>query len=264
MCNIQGHEFSGKSVVVTGAGAGMGKQITLDFLKQGATVVAVEIKEELLVQFQKELLSEYEAEIVNRFLPFVGDVSKQNVNEEMIKQAVNVNGKLDILVNNAGIAGHSEPISETENEDWDRILAVDLTGPMYAIRAAVTQMLAQETGGNIVTIASVAGLKSGRSSVAYTVAKHGLVGLCEHTAWTYLHKGIRSNMVCPGVIKTSMSQGDGKESVFGKQRIRAALDPELVAGETSDISRTVLFLASDKAKFINGASIVVDGGISCG
>lgn len=125
-------------------------------------------------------------------------------------------------------------------------------------------MIEQPEGGNIVTIASVAGLKSGRSSVAYTVAKHGLVGLCEHTAWAYLHKGIRCNMVCPGVIKTSMSSTFEQESPFGVERIKAALDPQVVRGEVGDISRTVLFLASDESKFINGASIVVDGGLSCG
>lgn len=260
----QSLEFAGKSVVVTGAGAGMGKQITLDFLKQGATVVAVEIKEASLQAFKKELSDGYEEELVRRFVPFVGDISEQKTNEDMIKKAIEATGKIDILVNNAGIAGRSEPVTETRNEDWDRILAVDLTGPMYAIREAVSRMLEQDTGGNIVTIASVAGQKSGRSSVAYTVAKHGLIGLCEHTAWAYMHKGIRSNLVCPGAIKTEMSSHTVTESAFGRQRILAALDPQIVTGETGDISRTVLFLASDKAKFINGASIVVDGGLSCG
>lgn len=258
------NEFAGKSVVVTGAGAGMGKQITLDFLKQGATVVAVEINEQALADFIKELVEEYDEELVKRFVPFVGDISTQEANEKMIDKAIELTGKIDILVNNAGIAGRSEPVTELKNEDWDRIIAVDLTGPMYAIRAAVDKMLNQPEGGNIVTIASVAGLKSGRSSVAYTVAKHGLIGLCEHTAWAYLHKGIRCNMVCPGVIKTSMSSTFEQESPFGVERIRAALDPQVVRGEVTDISRTVLFLASDAAKFINGASIVVDGGLSVG
>lgn len=257
-------QFENKSVVVTGAGAGMGKQITKDFLEQGATVVAVEINESSLKSFKQELEEQYDKELVDRFIPFVGDVSTQKTNEDMIARAIEATGEINVLVNNAGIAGRSEPVTETTNEDWERIIAVDLTGPMYAIREAVKRMLEQENGGNIVTIASVAGLKSGRSSVAYTVAKHGLVGLCEHTAWTYLHKGIRSNMVCPGVVKTAMSSKFNEESAFGTERIRAALDPQIVAGIPSDISRTVLFLASDEAKFINGASFVVDGGLSCG
>lgn len=262
--SIDNKEFKGKSVVVTGAGAGMGKQITIDFLEQGAVVIAVEINEEELNKFYEELKAKYDDELVNRFIPFIGDISTQEANEKMIEKAIEVTGEINILVNNAGIAGRSEPVTEVKNEDWDRIIAVDLTGPMYAIRAAVEKMVDQPGGGSIVTIASVAGLKSGRSSVAYTVAKHGLVGLCEHTAWTYLHKGIRCNMVCPGVIKTSMSSTFEQESPFGVERIKAALDPQVVRGEVGDISRTVLFLASDEAKFINGASIVVDGGLSCG
>ncbi len=262
--SIDKKKFAGKSVVVTGAGAGMGKQITTDFLKNGATVIAVEVNDDALNTFYEELKSEYDDELVKRFIPFVGDISTQETNEKMIEKAIEATGRIDILVNNAGIAGRSEPVTEVKNEDWDRIIAVDLTGPMYAIRTAVEKMIEQPEGGNIVTIASVAGLKSGRSSVAYTVAKHGLVGLCEHTAWAYLHKGIRCNMVCPGVIKTSMSSTFEQESPFGVERIKAALDPQVVRGEVGDISRTVLFLASDESKFINGASIVVDGGLSCG
>lgn len=239
-------------------------EITLDFLKRGAVVIAVEINEESLNTLREELLIQYDKELAERCIPFVGDVSKQETNEKMIAKAIEATGEINILVNNAGIAGRSEPITETENEDWNRIIAVDLTGPMYAIREAVKRMLEQPSGGNIVTIASVAGLKSGRSSVAYTVAKHGLVGLCEHTAWTYLHKEIRCNMVCPGVIKTSMSSTFNEESSFGVERIRAALDPQVVRGEATDVSRAVLFLASDESRFINGASIVVDGGLSCG
>ena len=124
-------------------------------------------------------------------------------------------------------------------------------------------MLKQENGGSIVTIASVAGIKGCRSSAAYSVAKHGLVGLCEHTAYTYMHQGIRSNIVCPGAIKTGMTSNPDLENSFGRKRIMSGMDSHFVFGETSDIKEAVLFLASDRAKFINGARLVVDGGISC-
>ncbi len=252
-------EFAGKSVVITGAAAGMGKAITLTFLKNGATVIAVDLNEKALNEL-KESLSEEDQE---RFISFVGDISKQEVNEAMIEKAIEATGEINVLVNNAGIAGHSEPISETTNEDWNRILDVNLNGPMYAIRQAVNQMLKQEKGGNIVTIASVAGIKGCRSSVAYSVAKHGLVGLCEHTAYAYMHQGIRSNMVCPGAIRTGMSAHPELESEFGRARILSGMDSQFVFGETVDITEAVLYLASDRAKFINGAKLVVDGGISC-
>lgn len=256
-------EFSGKSVVITGAAAGMGKAITLNFLKNGATVVAVDINESALDELGRELKENDPHDIAKNFIPFVGDISKQEVNEAMIEKAVNATGEINVLVNNAGVAGHSEPITETANEDWDRILNINLNGPMYAIRAAVTKMLGQESGGSIVTIASVAGIKGCRSSVAYSVAKHGLVGLCEHTAYAYMHQGIRSNIVCPGAIRTGMTSNPELESEFGRSRIMSGMDSQFVFGDTSDISEAVLYLASDRAKFINGAKLVVDGGISC-
>lgn len=256
-------EFLGKSVVVTGAGAGMGKSITEEFLKQGATVIAVDINKNVLDNFKAELEDKYNRDVAEHFIPVVGDISKQETNENMIKKAIEVTGRIDILVNNAGIAGHSEPITETTNEDWNRILEVNLNGPMYAIRAAVTEMLKQENGGNIVSIASVAGIKGCRSSIAYSVAKHGLVGLCEHTAYSYMHKGIRCNIVCPGAIRTGMTSNPELESEFGRSRILSGMDSQFVFGETNDIANAVTFLASDRSKFINGATIVVDGGISC-
>lgn len=257
------NEFDKKSVVVTGAAAGMGKCITEAFIQNGATVVAVDIKEEALLSLKSDIETGYGNDASERLITFCGDISKQEVNEQMVELAVKATGRIDVLVNNAGIAGHSEPITETTNEDWNRILNVDLNGPMYAIRAAVNKMLGQENGGNIVTIASVAGIKGCRSSVAYTVAKHGLVGLCEHTAYAYMHKGIRSNIVCPGAIRTAMSSRPELESSFGRERILSGMDSNLPFGVPGNIADAVLFLASDRAKFINGATLVVDGGVSC-
>lgn len=250
--------FQGKSVVITGAAAGMGKEIMRHFIQEGASVIAVDVNEQALAALEQD--STFQAP--GKLIPFVGDISTEAANEQMIETAIRENGRLDILVNNAGVAGKSEPITELTNESWERILKVDLNGPMYAIRAAVKAMLKQG-GGSIVTIASVAGLKGCRSSVAYTVAKHGLIGLCEHTAYTYLHQGIRSNIVCPGAIRTGMTSTLETESPFGRERILSGMDPDLPFGIPTDIANAVLFLASDASKFINGATLVVDGGASC-
>ena len=184
-------EFTGKSVVITGAAAGMGKAITLNFLKKGATVIAVDLNQKALDELEKSL----SLEIQKKFISFAGDVSKQEVNEAMIEKAVQATGEINVLVNNAGIAGHSEPISETTNEDWNRILDVNLNGP--------------------------------------------------------------------GAIRTGMTSNPELESEFGRARIMSGMDSQFVFGETSDIAEAVLYLASERASFINGAKLVVDGGISC-
>ena len=256
------NSFKNKTVVVTGAAAGMGEQIAIDFLNSGATVIAVDINENTLLDLEEKIKTT-SAEQHKRLITFVGDISKRETNELMIEKAVKATGKIDVLVNNAGVAGHSEPIAETSDEDWNRILSVDLSGPMYAIRAAVKQFLKQENGGNIVTIASMAGLKGCRSCAAYGAAKHGLIGLSENTAFMYMHKNIRSNVVCPGAIKTGMTSKPELENQFGRERIKAGMDPKIPFGTPKDVSNAVLFLASDDARFINGASLVVDGGISC-
>lgn len=155
------YNFENKTVVVTGAAAGMGEQITKDFISQGATVVAVDININALVELKKNIKFDglASAKAAQKLIIFEGDISKRETNEAMIAKAVEETGKLDVLVNNAGVAGHSEPIADTSDDDWNRILSVDLNGPMFAIRAAVKQFLEQENGGNIVTIASMAGLK---------------------------------------------------------------------------------------------------------
>lgn len=257
------NSFSKKSVVVTGAGAGMGRKITEDFISQGATVIAVDIKEEALMKSKEEIEKKYSKDCLNLYVPFAGDISKQEVNAQAIEKAVEITGKIDILINNAGVAGRSEPITETADSEWDRILSVNLSGAMYAMRAAVNQMLKQKSGGNIVTVASLAGIRGCRSSAAYGAAKHGLIGLCENTAYMFMHKNIRSNIVCPGAIRTGMTSHPELENEFGRERIKSGMDSNMVYGEPEDVSNAVLFLASDDAKFINGATLVVDGGISC-
>lgn len=252
--------FEKKSVVVTGAGAGMGKEITLRYLAEGAYVTAADYNEVTLKELEKEVA---EKSYPGKLKTYVADISSRKDVEGMIDYAVREFGSLDILVNNAGICGRNEPVGELEDELWDRVLAVNLTGTMYAMRKAVNVMLTQESCGNIVNIASVAGLKGCRASSAYTVSKHGVVALTEHTAYMYLHEGIRVNAICPGGIRTDMAANHTNESKFGFERVRGGMDPDFVFGEKKNIADAVLFISSEEASFINGANLVVDGGISC-
>lgn len=248
--------FEGKSVVVTGASSGMGRQIALDFAKEGATVVAVARRKERL----EELVAQAEG-LAGKILAYAGDISSQEVCEGMIDYAVKECGKLDILVNNAGIMDEFVPIAEMSNELWDKVMKVNLDGPIFAMRKAVQVMLEKETKGNIVNVASIGGVRGCRAGVAYTASKHALVGATKNTAFMYAGK-IRCNVVCPGGVETEVMNSQTNISQFGMGRIMSGLDTSIPAGQSEDISETVLFVASDAAKFMTGAEIVVDGGVS--
>ena len=249
--------FKGKCVVVTGASSGMGRKIALDFAKEGATVIAVARRLERLEEIAKEAES-----FVGKILPYQGDISLEEVNNGMIDYAVKECGKLDVLVNNAGIMDEFTPIGELTDELYNKVMAVNLNGPIYAMRKAVQVMLEQETKGNIVNIASIGGVCGARAGVAYTASKHAIVGASKNIAYMYAGK-IRCNVVCPGGVETEVMNSQTNISQFGVGRIMAGLDTSIPAGKVEDISTAVLYIASDDAKFMTGAEIVIDGGVSC-
>lgn len=249
--------FEGKCVVVTGASSGMGRKIALDFAKEGATVIAVARRLERLEEIAKEAES-----FAGKILPYQGDISLEEVNNSMIDYAVKECGKLDVLVNNAGIMDEFTPIGELTDELYNKVMAVNLNGPIYAMRKAVQVMLEQETKGNIVNIASIGGVCGARAGVAYTASKHAIVGASKNTAYMYAGK-IRCNVVCPGGVETEVMNSQTNISQFGVGRIMAGLDTSIPAGKVEDISTAVLYIASDDAKFMTGAQIVIDGGVSC-
>lgn len=249
--------FEGKCVVVTGASSGMGRKIALDFAKEGATVIAVARRLERLEEIAKEAES-----FAGKILSYQGDISLEEVNNGMIDYAVKECGKLDVLVNNAGIMDEFTPIGELTDELFNKVMAVNLNGPIYAMRKAVQVMLEQETKGNIVNIASIGGVCGARAGVAYTASKHAIVGATKNTAYMYAGK-IRCNVVCPGGVETEVMNSQTNISQFGVGRIMAGLDTSIPAGKVEDISTAVLYIASDDAKFMTGAEIVIDGGVSC-
>lgn len=254
--------FEGKSVVVTGASSGMGRQIAYDFAKEGATVVAVARRQERLA----ELAAQVEADgLPGKILPFVGDVSSRETNDAMIDFAVEQTGKLDVLVNNAGIMDGFEPIGDISDERWEKVFAVNVNGPMYAMRKAVQVMLGQESRGNIVNVASIGGTNGARAGAAYTASKHALVGMTENTGYMYAHEGIRCNAICPGGVKTEIAgsmMADAGINQFGMGRSMAGLDGEIRQAEPEELAAAVLFAASNEASFMTGACVKVDGGVS--
>lgn len=250
-------KFTGKSVIVTGASSGMGRKIALDFAKEGATVIAAARRKERLEELAKEAEG-----FEGRIIPYASDLSKQEAAEGMVTFAVEQCGKLDVLVNNAGIMDEFKPIGEMDDATWEKVIAINLNGPVFAMRKAVQQMLTQETAGNIVNIASIGGVNGCRAGAAYTASKHAIVGVTKNTAFMYANK-IRCNVICPGGIETEVMNSQTNISQFGVGRVMAGLDASIPQGKTEDISSITLFLAGEEAKFITGAVIVVDGGVSC-
>lgn len=164
--------FEGKTVLVTGASAGMGYQIALDFAKEGATVIAVARRKERLEALAKEAEG-----LAGKIFPYAGDVSSKEIAEGMVDFAVAQGGKIDILVNNAGVMDEFKPIDEMSDELWDRVMNINLYGPVMTMRKAAQVMLKQETGGNIINIASIGGVCGARAGAAYTASKHAIVGI---------------------------------------------------------------------------------------
>ncbi len=249
-------ELEGKVAVITGAASGMGRAMAELFTAEGAMVVAAD--------WQQESLDAAVAEIAAggaKIVGIQGDVSKQEQAEAFVDKAVEAFGKLDILCNNAGVMDTNMGVGELTNEMWERVMGIDLNGPMFCSRRAVPIMLGQG-GGVILNTASIAGLGGAAAGAAYTAAKHGLIGLTENTAWRYALEGIRCNAIAAGAVQTNIMQSvdASKMDPGGIARSQAyyALIPAQL--EAVDIANLALFLVSDRARYINGATVIADGG----
>lgn len=236
-----------KVVIVTGAGSGMGLAMTKRFLAEGARVVAADIADAHL-----QVLAELDG-----VTPVRADVTAQADIDQLVAAAEGL-GRLDVVVNNAGIVDRFLPAGEVTDELWERVMAVNLTGPLRLIRAALPAML-RAGSGVIINIASVGGLAGARAGAAYVASKHGLIGLTRNVAATYGADGIRCVAIAPGGVNTGISIG-GQPSERGFAALNRTLPANLRTGEPDEIAGVAAFLASDDASFVNGAVLVADGG----
>jgi len=245
-----------KTVVITGAGSGMGRAMTHLFAREGAKVLAAD--------WHQSALDETVATAKTERLDVHGfrvDVAQQSEVEAMIDEAVSAFGRIDILVNNAGVMDLFQPVAEVENDIWRHVMSVNLDGPMFATRRAVPIML-KNGGGNILNVASVAGLSGAAAGAAYTSSKHALIGLTRNTAWMYAKQSIRCNAIAAGAVATNIMQSvdQTKLDATGLAALSPyhALSPATL--EPIDIAALSLFLVSDEARCINGAIVPADGG----
>lgn len=243
-----------KVVILTGASSGIGEAAALTLAREGANVVVVARRFERL-----EALKEKAADLHGEIYPVAGDMSKDEDIKNVVKSTVDKYGRIDVLVNNAGILDRFLSADNVEDEVWDSVLAVNLTGPMKLIRESMVYMKKQESG-NIINIASVGGLFGAKGGLAYVTSKHGIIGMTKHIGAIFGEEGIRCNAIAPGSIKTEIGNTveNPNMQVYNKVMKSAAVLP--VLGEAEDIANVILFLASDESKFINGATIVSDGG----
>lgn len=250
--------LANKVATITGAGSGMGRAIALRFASEGASVIACDWAQEKLaetVQLARASGGTIEA--------LQGDISRQKDAEAAVQFAITRFGKLDVLCNNAGVMDQNSGVGELEDEIWRRVMSINLDGPMYTSRKAVPHML-EQGGGSIINVASLAGIRGATAGAAYTVSKHGIIGLTRSTAWMYANRGIRCNSIVVGATKTSIheSMDLSRLDAAGSERIGLylACNPNMLDPE--DIANLALFLASDEARHINGANIAADAGWS--
>ena len=247
-------KLQGQVAIVTGAGSGMGRAIAKLYAKEGAKVVVSDINQETAELVAKEIESDHGEALV-----VVGNVSKQVDVDAMVEKTLQRFGTIDIVVNNAGIMDNFMPIEKVNDEMWDRVFGVNVTGPMRILRKVMPIFL-EKKAGVIVNIASAGGLNGSRAGVAYTASKHAVIGLTKNIAFQYALSGVRCNAIAPGGVNTNIGNMIKHPDEFGMARAMAGIGLNPRAGEPEEIAAVALFLASSDASFVNGAVIVADAG----
>ncbi len=248
--------LEGKSVIITGAGSGIGRAAALLFAKEGARLVAIDRTEGV-----KDVVGEVR-KAGGTCEAVIADAGSEKDVTAYIDKALSAYGRLDAIWANAGISGGLVPLAEQTVEHWQEILRINLIGPFLAIKYAIPHMIRQQYG-SIICTASVAGLKSGASGHPYAASKAGVISLVQTTAYSLSGTGVRINAVCPGLIETGMTK-----PIFDNARQRGTegkigqLNPLKRAGQPHELAAMGLFLASDEASYVNGQAIPVDGGLT--
>jgi NAD(P)-dependent dehydrogenase (short-subunit alcohol dehydrogenase family) len=249
--------LEGKVAVVTGGTSGIGRDTAVLFAKAGAKVV---------VAGRREREGQETIELVGAAggdgLFVKVDVSKAAEVETLVKKTVEKFGRLDAAFNNAGIEGVWVPIIRQSEEDWDRTIDINLKGVWLCLKYEIRQMLKQGGGGAIVNMASIAGLVGSAGAATYSASKHGVLGLTKAAALETARNGIRINAVCPAAVETAMA-----ERLFGEPEIYKAtlgFHPMGRFGRPAEIAEAVVWMCSDRASFMTGQSLVLDGGFLAG
>ncbi len=244
-----------KVAIITGASTGIGRATAIEFAKQGAKVALADINNEAIKETAK-LVKEVGGEAIT----ISTNVTIYDDCENMVAKTIEAFGKLDIIFNNAGIAGDRALATDTTIDMWQKVIDVNLSGVFYCIKAALPKMI-DNGSGVIINTASVDGLVGMSTISPYVASKHGVIGLTKSIALEYSRKGIRSLAICPGFVKTPMT-----ETGFSEEEIAifSSITPVGDGATPEQIADFVTYLSSDKAAFINGSAHQIDGGLLAG
>jgi NAD(P)-dependent dehydrogenase (short-subunit alcohol dehydrogenase family) len=250
--------MEGRAGLVTGAASGIGRACAIRFGQEGAAVMVSDLESSRAGG--EETVGEIEA-AGGRAEFFACDVSRPADHEALVARVVERFGRLDFAHNNAGIGVH-KLLADTEDEEFDRVISVNLRGTFLGMKHQIRQLLRNDppTRGAIVNTSSNAGLRAVRLLSAYTASKHGIVGLTKSGAVEYADEGIRVNAVCPGAIMTPLMSNESPE------RQREILRPQAMSrfGDPAEVAAAVVWLCSDDASFVTGVALPVDAGSVAG
>jgi 3-oxoacyl-[acyl-carrier protein] reductase len=242
--------FDGKVAIITGGASGIGKKTAEIFSKEGAIIAIFDVNRGALNQTEKEI-----RDAGGKCNGYVVDVTNFEDVTEKVKEVIKDLGEIDVLVNNAGIT-RDNFLTKMEIDDWNKVIAINLTGTFNCAKAVVTYMM-EKNKGNIVNVSSVVGIYGNIGQTNYAASKAGVIGLTKTWAKEFAKKGIRVNAVAPGFIKTPMTD-KVPEKVL---EIMISKTPMGRMGESIEVANAILFLASEESSFITGHILHVDGGL---
>jgi NAD(P)-dependent dehydrogenase (short-subunit alcohol dehydrogenase family) len=250
-------ELQGKVGLITGGTSGIGRDTAVLFAKAGAKVVVAGRRE----AEGQETVDQVRA-AGGDALFVKADVSRTADVQAMVQKTVEKFGRLDVAFNNAGIEGNWKPITEQSEEEWDSVIDINLKGVWLCLKYEIKQMLKQGGGGAIVNMASIGGLMGGAGAATYNASKHGVIGLTKSAALENATSGIRVNAVCPAVIETAMGDRLFGDPQINKRVLR--LHPIGRFGTSREVAEGVVWMCSERASFMTGQNLVLDGGFLAG
>jgi NAD(P)-dependent dehydrogenase (short-subunit alcohol dehydrogenase family) len=244
--------LDGRVTLITGAGSGIGRAMAEAFVAAGARVFAVDRSADALAGTTEAVRAP------ESLATHLADVTEQPAVDGMLAAAEQRFGPFEVICNNAGILDRMMPLDETTDEMWERVMQINLTSPMRVTRAALPNML-ERGAGCFINTCSIASFQGGRGGVSYTVSKHGMLGLTRAVATSCGERGIRCNAIAPGSVKTNIAAG-AEPSAAGRELRKKGLATRPPQADAADIAPIAAFLASDAARYINGALVVADAG----